>query len=140
MDGLTDEERETYRSYIPRISKIPIAPKNALSPTEIAFRQGWERHEEPVTDQNGNIFRKEIFWTHPKYTPMRFASNVVEEEPKYHTGYTTWYGERYEIPLAMDNEDSLGLAYNFETTASGTSRLVPNEWKSFWDTRTWKTL
>ena len=134
-DSMTEEEREDYRSCIPRMPSKPTAPKDALSPTEIAFRRGWERHEEPVTDQNGNIFRYNIFWTHPKYTPMRFASNVVEEEPMFCTGYTNWYGQQYEIPLATGNEDALGLAYNFEITASGTSRLVSNEWQSFWDTR-----
>ena len=45
------------------------------------------------------------------------------------------YGQRYEIPLASGNADLLGLAYNFEITPSGTSRLVSNEWQSFWDTR-----
>jgi hypothetical protein len=135
LDNMTKEERQTYHSCIPRISKISMAPKNALSPTEIAFEQGWERHEEPITDQNGNIFRYDVFWTHPKYVPMRFASNTVEEEPKYNTGYINWYGKRYEIPITTDNEDPLGLAYNFEVTPSGNSLLVSNEWQSFWDTR-----
>ena len=133
---MTDEERLAYRSCIPRVSKIDIAPKDALSPTEIALRRGWERHEEPITDQNGNIFRYDIFWTHPKYTPMRFASNVVEEEPKFCTGYTNWYGKRYEIPLATGNDDLLGLAYNFEDYSKWKRHvLVSNEWQSFWDTR-----
>ena len=135
MDDMTEEEKEIYSACIPRIPTKSTAPKGALSPTEIAFRRGWERHEEPITDQNGVIFRYNVFWTHPKYTPMRFASNEEEEEPKFRSGYTNWYNERYEIPLAAGNDDLLGLAYNFEKMSNGKSRLVSNEWQSFWDTR-----
>ena len=110
MDSMTEEEREAYRACIPRVYQKTYSSQNALSPTEIAIRRGWERHEEPITDQNGNIFRYNIFWTHPKYTPMRFASNVVEEEPMFRTGYINWYGEQYEIPLAIRQRGPFGIS------------------------------
>ena len=82
FDDMTQEELEEYRSkYIPHKFPPPGPRRNELSPTEIAEQKGWERYEEPVVDQNGCVFRTNVYWRHPKYVPMQFGSNKVEEEP-----------------------------------------------------------
>ena len=38
--------------------------------------------------------------------------------------------------IAGDNEDPLGLAYNFTVSQGGYCTVTSNQWRSYWDSRT----
>ena len=77
----------------------------------------------------------DTYWSHPKYAPISFGRNEQDtEEPRFKSGYAKWFGQRFEIPV--ENEyDTLGLAYRYEIDSIGNMKVIPNYWKSFWDTR-----
>jgi len=135
LDDMTPEELTAYARCIPRLSGPPKPRRNAMSPTEAAISRGWEHHTDPICDANGNVMRYDTYWSHPKYAPIHFGrTEPATEEPRFQSGYVKWYGQQYEIPIENEH-DTLGLAYRYEVSTVGNLTVLPNYWKSFWDTR-----
>ena len=137
LKNMTPDQLAEYSKFIPRHPTHRVRDQNAQNPTEVAISNGWEIHEESIQDEHGNTVRCEVYWTHPKYVPMAYGKIKKEPEPHFRSGYVTWYGNRYEVPIATGN-DPLGLAYVFDEGKSGYSQLVSNNWRSFWDDRSGK--
>ena len=136
LDDMSPEEVTSYAKLLPRLPG-PIKPReNAMSPTDAAISRGWEHQYDPICGENGEVVRYDTYWSHPKYAPISFGRNEQDtEEPRFQSGYVKWYGKCYEIPIENEH-DTLGLAYRHEISPIGINyKVVPNYWKSFWDTR-----
>jgi len=135
LDDMSPEEQKAYAKLIPRLPG-PLKPrKSAMSPTDAAISRGWEHHRDPIYGENDEIVRYDTYWSHPKYAPILFGNKEANvEEPRFQSGYVNWYGQRYEIPVENEH-DTLGLAYRYEVSNTGNLKVIPNYWKSFWDTR-----
>ena len=131
---MSPEELADYRErYIP--TAFPAPPPTYRNPYEIALEKGWELHEEDRYCDNGEFYRTDVFWTHPKYEPSPWDTPQVKSR-RFRTGIIEYDGNSYYVPLATNDEDPLGIGFCFEVNyGRGTSHLRNNEWTNYWNTR-----